>query len=128
VYLPTHAERQEIFGDPPETAAATEQFDLDQLAKQSEGYTGADIKEVVQLGLKLAFHAGEELTNDHLAAAIPRFGRCRRPIPSRSPRSPSGSTATPSRPATATTHPSAQRQRPQAARDRLIPKSRFNNL
>jgi hypothetical protein len=28
------------------------------LAK-SEGYTGADIKEVVQLGLKLAFHAGQ---------------------------------------------------------------------
>jgi ATP-dependent 26S proteasome regulatory subunit len=72
VYLPTHAERQDIFHihltlrhrDP-------EQFDLDQLAKQSEGYTGADIKEVVQLGLKLAFHAGQELTIDHLLAAIP---------------------------------------------------------
>jgi SpoVK/Ycf46/Vps4 family AAA+-type ATPase len=41
------------------------------LAKQSEGYTGADIKEVVQLGLKLAFHAGQELIIDHLLAAIP---------------------------------------------------------
>jgi len=74
VYLPTHAERQEIFGihlrlrdrDP-------DQFNLDYLAKQSEGYTGADIKEVVQLGLKLAFHAGAELGNDHLIAAIPEI-------------------------------------------------------
>ena len=74
VYLPTHAERQEIFGihlklrghDP-------QQFDLDQLAKQSEAYTGADIKEVVQMGLKLAFHAGEQLTNDHLLAAVPEI-------------------------------------------------------
>jgi hypothetical protein len=101
------------------------------LAKQSEGYTGADIKEVVQLGLKLAFHAGEELTIDHLLAAIPRSGHCRRPIPSRSPRvtkwldshtKPAGNGHTPSHP--------PQRQRPQAARDRLItPKSfRFNNL
>lgn len=74
VYLPTHAERQEIFGihlklrgrDP-------KQFDLDQLAKQTEAYTGADIKEVVQMGLKLAFHAGEQLTNDHLMAAVPEI-------------------------------------------------------
>jgi SpoVK/Ycf46/Vps4 family AAA+-type ATPase len=48
-----------------------EQFDLDALARKTEGYTGADIKEVVQLGLKLAFHADEELTTDHLLAAIP---------------------------------------------------------
>jgi ATP-dependent 26S proteasome regulatory subunit len=74
VYLPTHAERQEILGihlklrgrDP-------QQFDLDQLAKQSEAYTGADIKEVVQMGLKLAFHAGQELANDQLLAAIPEI-------------------------------------------------------
>ncbi len=48
-------------------------FDLDQLARQSEGYTGADIKEVVQMGLKLAFHAAEDLSNDHLLAAIPEI-------------------------------------------------------
>jgi SpoVK/Ycf46/Vps4 family AAA+-type ATPase len=72
VYLPTHAERQEILRihlglrkrDP-------QQFDLDALARKTEGYTGADIKEVVQLGLKLAFHAGAELGDEHVLAAIP---------------------------------------------------------
>ena len=50
-----------------------EDFDLDRLAKQSDGYTGADIKEVVQMGLKLAFHAEEELAIEHLRAAIPEI-------------------------------------------------------
>ena len=74
VHLPTHVERQEIFGihlklrqRDPET------FEIEQLARQTEGYTGADIKEVIQLGLKLAFHAGEELTTNHLLAAIPEI-------------------------------------------------------
>jgi SpoVK/Ycf46/Vps4 family AAA+-type ATPase len=72
VYLPTHAERQEIFRihlklRKREPGA----FDVDQLARQTEGYTGADIKEVVQLGLKLAFHTGDELKTEHLVSAIP---------------------------------------------------------
>jgi len=50
-----------------------DQHDLDALARKTEGYTGADIKESVQLGLKLAFHAGAELGNDHLLAAIPEI-------------------------------------------------------
>jgi ATP-dependent 26S proteasome regulatory subunit len=74
VYLPTHAERQEIFGIHLKLRGRDrQQFDLDQLAKQTEAYTGADIKEVVQMGLKLAFHAGEQLTVDHLLAAIPEI-------------------------------------------------------
>jgi hypothetical protein len=74
VYLPTHAERQEIFGIHLTLRGRDrQQFDLDQLAKQTEAYTGADIKEVVQMGLKLAFHAGEQLTVDHLLAAIPEI-------------------------------------------------------
>ncbi len=56
VYLPTHAERQDIFGIHLRLRKREpEQFDLDALARKTEGYTGADIKEVVQLGLKLAF-------------------------------------------------------------------------
>ena len=55
------------------TRGEPEQFDLDQLARQSEGYTGADIKEVVQMGLKMAFQAGEELGNDQLLSAIPEI-------------------------------------------------------
>ena len=74
VYLPTHAERQEIFGIHLRLRKREpDQFNLDDLAKQSEGYTGADIKEVVQLGLKLAFQEGAELSNDHLIAAIPEI-------------------------------------------------------
>jgi SpoVK/Ycf46/Vps4 family AAA+-type ATPase len=74
VYLPTHAERQEIFGIHLRLREREpEQFDLDALARKTEGYTGADIKEVAQLGLKLAFHAGAELANDHLLAAIPEI-------------------------------------------------------
>jgi SpoVK/Ycf46/Vps4 family AAA+-type ATPase len=74
VYLPTHAERQDIFGIHLRLRKREpEQFDLDALARKTEGYTGADIKEVVQLGLKLAFHAGAELGNDHLLAAIPEI-------------------------------------------------------
>ena len=53
VYLPTHTERQEIFGIHLRLRnREPDQFNLDDLAKQSEGYTGADIKEVVQLGLE----------------------------------------------------------------------------
>ncbi len=74
VYLPTYAERQAIFGIHLRLRKrAPQQFDLDALARKSEGYTGADIKEVVQLGLKLAFHAEAELSNDHLLAAIPEI-------------------------------------------------------
>ena len=74
IYLPTHTERQEIFGIHLGLRGRQPgDFDLDQLARQSEGYTGADIKEVVQMGLKLAFHAGEDLSNDHLLAAIPEI-------------------------------------------------------
>ena len=74
VYLPTNAERQEIFSIHLRLRKREpNQYDLDHLAKQSEGYTGADIKEVVQLGLKLAFHAGTELGNDHLITAIPEI-------------------------------------------------------
>ena len=72
VYLPTHDERREIFAihlrlrsrDP-------DQFDLDRLARKGEAYTGADIKEVVQMGLKLAFHRGKFLRTEHLLEALP---------------------------------------------------------
>ncbi len=122
VYLPTHAERQEIFGIHLRLRKREpEPFDLDALTRKTEGYTGADIKEVVQLGLKLAFHecgatavsavhtgtgpgvcADTDLTNDHLLAAVPEI----RPLSKTDPESvthfQSGSTATPSRPGMAT--------------------------
>ncbi len=72
VNVPTSAERREIFaihlGLRGRDAA---QFDLDALVEASDSYTGADIKEVVQLGLKLAFHHGTELESHHLLTALP---------------------------------------------------------
>jgi ATP-dependent 26S proteasome regulatory subunit len=73
VYLPTVQERQEILTihlrkrrrDP-------DQFDLATLSQATDGYTGADIEQVVITGLKLAFHAGEPLASDHLISAVPQ--------------------------------------------------------
>ena len=74
VHLPTHEERVEIFSIHLHLRGRkAEDFDLERLAKQSEGYTGADIKEVVQMGLKVAFHAENELAITHLLAAIPEI-------------------------------------------------------
>ena len=74
VYLPTHEERVDIFGIHLRLRHRdADDFDVDRLAKQSEGYTGADIKEVVQMGLKFAFHAENELARDYLLAAIPEI-------------------------------------------------------
>ncbi len=74
IYLPTAEERAEIFkihlrlkGRDPDG------FDLDKLAAATEGYTGADVREVVLMGLKLAFHAGQELATEHLLAAVPEI-------------------------------------------------------
>ena len=74
VYLPTHAERVEIFGIHLKLRQREpDQFDLDAFSRQSEGYTGADIRETVQMGLKLAFHAGQQFATDHLLNAIPEI-------------------------------------------------------
>ncbi|MBN1512735.1 MAG: ATPase, partial [Phycisphaerae bacterium] len=74
IYLPTQEERVEIFRihlglksrDPGG-------FDLEALTDATDGYTGADVKEVVTLGLKLAFHAGEDLSTEHLLEAAPEI-------------------------------------------------------
>ena len=74
IHLPTAEERAEIFRihlglrdrDP-------EEFDLGQLADATEGYTGADVREVVLMGLKLAFHTKGELGTEHLLDAVPEI-------------------------------------------------------
>jgi SpoVK/Ycf46/Vps4 family AAA+-type ATPase len=74
IHLPTAEERAEIFRihlglkgrDPGE-------FDLSQLADATEDYTGADVREVVLMGLKLAFHTGQDLSIDHLLEAVPEI-------------------------------------------------------
>jgi len=43
----------------------------DALVAATDGYNGADIEQVVLTALKLAFHAGDELSAKHLLASIP---------------------------------------------------------
>jgi hypothetical protein len=78
---------------------------------------------VVQLGLKLAFHAGQELTIDHLLAAIPEI----RPLSKTDPESVTAMTKwldiTPSRPATATRTSPVNGSARKRACDRLIVRS-----
>ena len=90
VYLPTDAERRDIFGIHLRLRGREPgDFDADRLATESEGYTGADIKEVVQMGLKLAFHRGEPLDTDQLLEAIPEV----RPLSKTDPEAVSDMTA-----------------------------------
>jgi SpoVK/Ycf46/Vps4 family AAA+-type ATPase len=74
--LPVPDERREIFaihlarrGRDPLA------FDLNRLAQQSEGFSGAEIEQAVISGLYDAFEAGRELVDDdilrNLAATIP---------------------------------------------------------
>jgi AAA+ superfamily predicted ATPase len=71
--LPTLAERQEILtvhlrkrnrlpGD----------FDLARLARESEGYVGAEIEQAIIDAMYVGFNAGRELTSDDIAAALKR--------------------------------------------------------
>lgn len=72
LYLPTAVERTEILGTHFKLRRRdTAQFDLDALAEKCDSCTGANLKEVAQLGLRLAFSVSIELDMDHLLAAIP---------------------------------------------------------
>lgn len=72
IYPPSHAEREAIIGIHLKLRGRSpDSFDLEALAQRSEGYTGADLKEVVQMALKRAYAQGQALTTDHLLAAIP---------------------------------------------------------
>lgn len=45
-------------------------FDINGLAKDTEGFTGADIEQSIKLGLKLAFSQNHQLTTDYLKKSI----------------------------------------------------------
>ncbi len=72
VYLPTTAERRDILAiHLRQRARDPLAFDLESVAAATDGYTGADLEQVIIVGLKLAFHAGKELATAHLRAAVP---------------------------------------------------------
>lgn len=69
--LPSEDEREEIFYiHLSKRGKKSSVFNLNGLAKETEGYTGADIEQVIKLGLKIAFAMGEQLIESHLNKAI----------------------------------------------------------
>jgi SpoVK/Ycf46/Vps4 family AAA+-type ATPase len=71
VDLPTSQARKEILSihlrrkkrDP-------KQFDLDRLAREANGFSGAELEEAVKEGLFDAFSDGREITSDHISQAL----------------------------------------------------------
>jgi len=69
--LPTDAERRTIFGiHLAKRRRNPRLFNLGALAQAAEGFSGAEIEQVVIAGLFEAFDAGQELGMPHLQAAI----------------------------------------------------------
>lgn len=48
-------------------------FDTADMAKITDGYTGADIEQIVKLSLKIAFSNGKDLNPSHMREAIPQI-------------------------------------------------------
>lgn len=72
--LPTENERQEIFKiHLTKRGRNPNDFSVSTLAQKTNGYTGADIEQIVKLGLKLAFFEEEELRTQHLERSIPEI-------------------------------------------------------
>ena len=71
VDLPEVEARHELFAIHLSTRGRIlDEATLDRLASASEGFSGAEIEQVVTAGLHAAFSANEELTSDHLLVEI----------------------------------------------------------
>jgi SpoVK/Ycf46/Vps4 family AAA+-type ATPase len=72
--LPTQAERREIFGVHLRKARRLAAgFDLDRLARESEGYVGAEIQQAIYDAMHVAFDdGGREFTTADISAALRR--------------------------------------------------------
>jgi SpoVK/Ycf46/Vps4 family AAA+-type ATPase len=69
--LPTETERAQIFSiHLKKRKRVPDSFDVTMLAKDSEGFSGAEIEQVVTDALYQAFHQNSELKQDHLLRAI----------------------------------------------------------
>ncbi|HTN01396.1 MAG TPA: ATPase, partial [Planctomycetaceae bacterium] len=65
--LPNRAARERILAIHLERRKRQpDQFDLARLAEQTEGYSGAELEQLILAGLYNAFNAGVELTTAHL--------------------------------------------------------------
>jgi len=70
VDLPTEDERKIIFNIHTKKHRPAEKFDLDLLAKESKGFTGAEIEEAVKEGLFISFNDEVELNTQHIINAM----------------------------------------------------------
>jgi AAA+ superfamily predicted ATPase len=71
--LPTLEERQEIFAvHVRKRKRLAGDFDLERLARDAEGYVGAEIEQALVEAMYVGFHAGREFTTDDIAAALRR--------------------------------------------------------
>ena len=71
VDLPTENERKEILKIHLKRKKRTpEDFDIDKLAKESKGFSGAELEEVVKEALFQAYDEEKEVTNEHISKAI----------------------------------------------------------
>lgn len=71
--LPTAAERQEIFTvHLKKRSRLPQDFDTAQLARQSEGYVGAEIEQAIIDGMYVGFNQGREFSTSDLAHALKR--------------------------------------------------------
>ncbi|HYT95611.1 MAG TPA: AAA family ATPase [Gemmataceae bacterium] len=69
--LPTLAERREIFTvHLAKRKRLPGDFDLERLARASEGYVGAEIEQAIVDAMYVGFNAGREFTTDDIAAAL----------------------------------------------------------
>jgi AAA+ superfamily predicted ATPase len=72
--LPTQLERKEILGvhlQKRRRMAAS--FDLDRLARDSQGYTGAELEQAIIDAMYVGFNAGREFTTEDVANALKRL-------------------------------------------------------
>ncbi len=71
--LPTQAERREIFAvHLQKRKRLAQDYDLDRLARESEGYVGAEIEQAIIDAMYAGFGAGREFTTDDVSAALKR--------------------------------------------------------
>jgi SpoVK/Ycf46/Vps4 family AAA+-type ATPase len=71
--LPTAAERQEILAvHLRKRGRLTQDFDPARLARESEGYVGAELEQAIIDAMYVGFNAGREFTSDDISAAIQR--------------------------------------------------------
>jgi len=71
VDLPSQAERKQIFGiQLGKRKRNPADFNLDQVAAAAQGFSGAEIESVVQTALYAAYSQKQQLTTQHLLAAI----------------------------------------------------------